>query len=72
MEETSIPARKEVFSMTPAEKRALKEKLAAKNIGFEQASEQLKVPVAMLNLYLVEDSNPIPKRIVDGLAKMCQ
>jgi hypothetical protein len=58
--------------MSPAEKRALKEKLAAKNIDLEKASEQLKVPAAMLNLYLIEDSNPIPKRIVDGLAKMLQ
>ena len=58
--------------MTPAEKRALKEKLAAKNIDLGKASEQLKVPIAMLDLYLVEDSNPIPKRIVDGLTKMLQ
>jgi len=58
--------------MSPAEKRALKEKLAAKNIDLEKASEQLKVSVAMLNLYLIEDSNPIPKRIVDGLTKMLQ
>jgi hypothetical protein len=58
--------------MTPAEKRALKEKLAAKNIAIEQASEQLKVSVAMLNLYLIEDSNPVPKRIIDGLTKMLQ
>jgi len=58
--------------MTPDEKRALKEKLAAKNIDLAKAGEQLKVPAAMLCLYLVEDSNPIPKRIVDGLTKMVQ
>jgi hypothetical protein len=58
--------------MSPTEKRALKEKLAAKNIDFEKAGEQLKVPAAILSLYLIEDSNPVPKRIVDGLTKMLQ
>jgi len=58
--------------MTPDEKRALKEKLAAKGIDLARAGEQLKVPAAILSLYLIEDSNPIPKRIVDGLTKMLQ
>lgn len=58
--------------MDPAEKRALKEKLAEKGIGLDKASEELKVREQMLSLYLTEDSNPIPKRIIDGFNKMLQ
>jgi hypothetical protein len=56
--------------MTSAEKRALKEKLAQKGITLDQAGEAVKVPASLLALYLTEDSNPIPKRVVDGLNKL--
>jgi hypothetical protein len=56
--------------MTSAEKRELKEKLAEKGITLEKAGEAVKVPESLLALYLTEDSNPIPKRIVDGLKKL--
>ena len=56
--------------MDPAEKQALKEKLSEKGVGLDKAAEELKVPEQMLALYLKEDSNPIPKRILDGLNKM--
>ena len=58
--------------MDPAEKIALKEKLAEKGIGFDKAAEELKVPELLLTLYLKDDSNPVPKRIVDGLNKMIE
>ena len=58
--------------MDPAEKRELREKLAEKGIDLEKAGEEIKVPAAMLTLYLTEDSNPVPKRIVDGLNKMLE
>jgi hypothetical protein len=58
--------------MDPAEKKALKEKLAEKGIGFDKAAEELKVPELLLTLYLKDDSNPVPKRIVDGLNKMIE
>ena len=51
--------------MDPAEKTALKEKLAEKGIGFDKAAEELKVPASLLALYLKEDLNPVPKRIID-------
>jgi hypothetical protein len=56
--------------MDPAEKQALREKLAEKGIDLDKAGEELKVPGALLALYLTVDSNPIPKRILDGLNKM--
>ena len=56
--------------MDPAEKQALKEKLSEKGVGLDKAAAELKVPEQMLALYLKEDSNPIPKRILDGLNKM--
>jgi hypothetical protein len=58
--------------MDPAEKRALKEKLADKGIGFDKAAEELKVPESLLILYLKDDSNPVPKRIIEGLNKMME
>jgi hypothetical protein len=58
--------------MDSAEKRALKEKLAEKGIGLDKAGEQLKVPASLLALYLKDDSNPVPKRIIDGLNKMLE
>ncbi|UCG21447.1 MAG: hypothetical protein JSU80_02325 [Deltaproteobacteria bacterium] len=58
--------------MDPAEKRALKEKLAEKKIDFDKAAEELKVPASLLALYLKDDSNPVPKRIIDGLNKMIE
>jgi len=58
--------------MDPAEKRALKEKLAEKKIDFDKAAEELKVPASHLALYLKDDSNPVPKRIIDGLNKMME
>ena len=58
--------------MDPAEKAALKEKLAEKGIGFDKAAEELKVTEPMLVLYLTEDSNPVPKRIVEGLKKLIE
>jgi hypothetical protein len=58
--------------MDPAEKAALKEKLAEKGIGLDKAAEELKVPEQMIALYLTEDSNPIPKRIVEGLNKLIE
>jgi len=58
--------------MDPAEKIALKEKLAEKGIDFYKAAEELKVPASLLALYLKEDSNPVPKRIIDGLNKMIE
>jgi hypothetical protein len=60
------------LSMDPAEKAALKEKLAEKGIGLDKAAEELNVPEQMIALYLTEDSNPIPKRIVDGLNKLIE
>ena len=56
--------------MEPEEKQALKEKLAGKGIGLDKAAEELNVPEQILALYLKEDSNPIPNRIVDGLNKL--
>ena len=58
--------------MDPLEKQALKEKLAEKGIGMDKAAEELKVPEQMLILYLKEDSNPIPKRIIEGLNNLLQ
>jgi len=58
--------------MDPLEKQALKEKLAEKGIEIDKAAEELKVPEQMLNLYLKEDSNPVPKRIIDGLNNLLQ
>lgn len=58
--------------MDPLEKRALKEKLAEKGIEIVTAAEELKVPEQMLNLYLKEDSNPVPKRIIEGLNNLLQ
>jgi len=58
--------------MDPAEKKALKEKLAEKKIDFDKAAEELKVPASLLALYLKDDSNPVPKRIIDGLNKMIE
>jgi hypothetical protein len=58
--------------MDPAEKVALKEKLAEKGIDFDKAAQELNVPASLLALYLKEDSNPVPKRIIDGLNKMTE
>ena len=58
--------------MGPAEKQELKQKLSDKGIGLDKAAEELKVPEQMLALYLKEDSNPVPKRIVDGLNKLLE
>ena len=58
--------------MEPAEKRVLREKLDDKGISLEQAAEELKVPEQIIALYLNEDSNPIPNRIVDGLNKLLE
>jgi hypothetical protein len=58
--------------MDPLEKRALKEKLAEKGIEIDKAAEELKVPEQMLILYLKEDSNPVPKRIIEGLNNLLQ
>jgi hypothetical protein len=58
--------------MDPAEKVALKEKLAEKGIDFDTAAQELNVPASLLALYLKEDSNPVPKRIIDGLNKMTE
>jgi hypothetical protein len=57
-------------AMSPAEKRELRDNLAAKGITLDKAGEAVKVPGWLLNLYLTEDSNPVPKRIVDGLKKL--
>ena len=56
--------------MSPAEKKELREKLAAKGITLDKAGEAVDLPGWLLNLYLTEDSNPVPKRIVDGLQKL--
>ena len=58
--------------MDPREKQALKEKLAERGIEIITAAEELKVPEQILNLYLKEDSNPVPKRIIQGLNKLLQ
>ncbi len=58
--------------MDPAEKQAIKEKMEEKGIGLEKAAEELKVPEPILALYLKNDSNPIPKRIVDGLNNLLE
>ena len=58
--------------MDPQEKLALKEKLTEKGIGFDKAAEELKIPEQILKLYLKEDSNPVPKRIVEGLNNLLQ
>ncbi len=58
--------------MDPAEKQALKKKLAEKGIGFDKAAEELKVTEELLALYLKDDSNPVPKRIIQGLNKMIE
>jgi hypothetical protein len=58
--------------MDPAEKRALSAKLAEKGIALDKAAEELKVSEQMLALYLTEDSNPLPKRILDGLNNLLQ
>ena len=58
--------------MEAMEKQALKEKLAEKGVGLEEAAEKLNVPEQIIALYLKEDSNPVPKRIVDGLNKLLE
>lgn len=58
--------------MVPAEKQAIKEKMEEKGVGLDKAAEELKVPEHILALYLKEDSNPIPKRIVEGLNNLLQ
>jgi hypothetical protein len=58
--------------MDPAEKQAIKEKMEAKGVGFDKAAEELKVPELILALYFKDDSNPIPKRIVEGINKLLQ
>ncbi len=58
--------------MDPAEKQELIQKLADKGVGLDKAAEELNVPEQMLALYLKEDSNPVPKRIVDGLNKLLE
>jgi len=58
--------------MDPAEKQTLKKKLAEKGIGFDKAAEELNIPESLLVLYLKDDSNPVPKRIIDGLSKMIE
>ena len=58
--------------MDSAEKQAIKEKMEEKGIGFDKAAEELKVPELILALYFKDDSNPIPKRIVDGINKLLQ
>jgi len=58
--------------MEAMEKQALKEKLAEKGVGLDEAAEKLNVPEQIIALYLKEDSNPVPKRIVDGLNKLLE
>ena len=58
--------------MDPAEKRAIKEKMEEKGVGFDKAAEELNVPERILALYFKNDSNPIPKRIVDGLNNLLE
>lgn len=58
--------------MDPSEKKALKDKLSAKGISFEKAAEELKISEHLLSLYLKEDSNPVPKRIIAGLNNLLQ
>ena len=58
--------------MESEDKQALQEKLADKGISLDKAAEELKVTEEMLALYLKEDSNPIPKRIIDGLNKLLE
>jgi hypothetical protein len=58
--------------MDPAVKQAIKEKMEEKGVGLDKAAEELKVPELILALYLKDDSNPIPKRIVDGLNNLLQ
>ena len=58
--------------MDPAEKQAIKEKMVEKGVGFDKAAEELKIPELILALYLKEDSNPVPKRIIDGLNNLLQ
>jgi hypothetical protein len=58
--------------MDPAEKKAIKEKMEEKGVGFDKAAEELKVPEHILALYLKEDSNPVPKRIIDWLNNLLQ
>jgi hypothetical protein len=58
--------------MDPAEKQAIKEKMEEKGIGFDKVAEELKVPEMILALYFKDDSNPIPKRIVEGINKLLQ
>ena len=58
--------------MDPAEKQAIKKKMEEKGVGFDKAAEELKVPEHILALYLNEDSNPVPKRIVDGINNLLE
>ena len=58
--------------MDPAEKKVLKEKLSEKGVGLDKAAEELNVPEQILALYLTEDSNPVPKRIITGLNKLLE
>ena len=58
--------------MEPADKRAFREKLDERGISLDKAAEELNVPEQIIALYLTEDSNPIPNRIVDGLNKLLE
>jgi hypothetical protein len=60
------------YTMDPAEKQAIKEKMEEKGVGFDKAAEELKVPEQVLALYFKDDSNPIPKRIIDGLNNLLE
>jgi len=48
-------------------KTELIQKMEAKGITVASAAEAIEFDKGLLGLYLVKDSNPIPKRIMDKL-----
>ena len=54
--------------MEKSELLELKEKLETKGIKWEEAAEQIKFDVSLLNLYLV--SPPVPISVINPLKKL--
>jgi hypothetical protein len=56
--------------MEKSELNELKEKLEAKGLKWEEAAEQIKFDVSLLNLYL--NSPPVPISVINPLKKLLE
>ena len=52
------------------QKLELIEKMEAKGMTPTQAAEAMEFDPELLNLYLIKDAYPVPKRILDKLAEV--